>query len=135
MLSILLDKASKRFQYEWIFKNISLTLEPQSKVAVTGSNGSGKSTLLKCLAGLIPLTEGKIAYHSDHKEISDADIYAHLAISAPYLELPEEFTLSELLDFHFKFKKKSASLSIDDMVEIMYLLNQKINRSSIFPAA
>jgi ABC-type multidrug transport system ATPase subunit len=132
MLSILLDQAGKRFQYEWIFKNISLVLDPNEKVAVTGSNGSGKSTLLKCMAGLIPLTDGKVRYQMDQQEIAETDFFLHLAVSAPYLELPEEFTLAELLNFHFKFKKKTASLSVDDMLEIMYLTEAKNKQIQYF---
>ena len=103
MLEIKLRQASKRFQYEWIFKNMTLDLIPGSKTAIMGSNGSGKSTLLKCISGLIPTTEGKITYFLKGIQIPDAEIYRHLVISAPYLELPEEFTLIELLKFHFKF--------------------------------
>jgi len=132
MLEIILDQASKRFQYEWIFKNVSLALEPQEKVAITGSNGSGKSTLLKCLAGLIPLTEGKVNYLIDHKEIPESDFFTLLTVSAPYLELPEEFTLEELLAFHFKFKNKIGSLSLADMIDIMYLKEAKNKQIQFF---
>lgn len=132
MLSIQLDQAGKRFQYEWIFKNVSLDLEPQAKMAITGSNGSGKSTLLKCLAGLIPLTEGKVKYLNDHKVISESDFFTYLAVSAPYLELPEEFTLMELLSFHFKFKDKISSLSVEDMIDIMYLQEARNKQVQFF---
>jgi len=132
MLSIILEQAGKRFQYEWIFKNISLALAPQSKVAVTGSNGSGKSTLLKCVAGLIPITEGKVSYLMDKKVIPESEFYTYLAVSAPYLELPEEFTLEELLDFHFKFKNKNESLSLEDMIDIMYLKEAKKKQIQYF---
>jgi len=101
-------------------------------MAVTGSNGSGKSTLLKCIAGLIPLTLGKVRYQINQKEISETEFFLHLAVSAPYLELPEEFTLSELLNFHFKFKKNIASLSIDEMLEIMYLTESKNKQIQYF---
>jgi len=132
MLSIRLDQAGKRFQYEWIFKNISLALEPQAKVAITGSNGSGKSTLLKCMAGLIPLTEGKVSYIYDDKEIPESEYFTHLAVSAPYLELPEEFSLEELLNFHFKFKQKIGSLSLNEMMDIMYLKDSKNKQIQFF---
>merc|ERR1712048_1287549 len=34
-----------------ILKNVKLTIEPQSRVAVVGSNGAGKTTLLRWLEG------------------------------------------------------------------------------------
>jgi len=45
-----------------ILTGISLDIEPGTKVAVVGRSGSGKSTLLKCLAGLLEVTQGSIAY-------------------------------------------------------------------------
>ncbi len=121
MLEIKLEGISKRYQYEWIFRKLTIALSPASKCAITGSNGSGKSTLLKCISGLIPLTEGTLIYRYKGEIISDSEIYKYLVISAPYLELPEEFTLLELLKFHFQFKKSVGDISFEEMIEIMYL--------------
>ncbi|MCS5488805.1 ABC transporter ATP-binding protein [Algoriphagus limi] len=120
-MKIQVVEASKRFQYEWIFKNLSINLESGDSLAITGSNGSGKSTLLKCLTGSIPLTSGKIKYSIEGKDIEDSDWFRHLSIAAPYLELPEEFTLSELLDFHFKFKNPIKGISLEEILELVYL--------------
>jgi ABC-type multidrug transport system ATPase subunit len=60
MLEINLENVAKRFQYEWIFRDLSFTFPAGSKTALTGNNGSGKSTLLRCIAGQTPLTHGSI---------------------------------------------------------------------------
>jgi ABC-type multidrug transport system ATPase subunit len=125
MFEIHLQNASKRFQYEWIFKNLNLTLSQGDSIAITGSNGSGKSTLLKCISGAIPLSSGTITYKKDQNLIADTDWFTNLSISAPYMELPEEFMLKELLEFHFQFKTPINKLSIIEMMEIMYLEPQK----------
>lgn len=121
MFEIQLEEASKRFQYEWIFKNLSLTISLGQSIALTGSNGSGKSTLLKCISGAIPLSSGHIRFNQLEKNIPESDWFNHLSISAPYLELPEEFTLSELIDFHFKFKTPLNGISKQEILEIIYL--------------
>ncbi|SFB52810.1 ABC transporter ATP-binding protein [Algoriphagus aquimarinus] len=121
MLKIHLEEASKRFQYEWIFKNLNLELSQGNSLAITGSNGSGKSTLLKCLSGSIPISSGKIDYILDGKPISETDWFSYLSISAPYMEVPEEFSLEELLDFHFKFKKPLDGISSKEIIEQLYL--------------
>ncbi|EON76249.1 ABC transporter, ATP-binding protein [Lunatimonas lonarensis] len=54
-------------------------------------------------------------------EIPSSEIYRQLALSAPYLELPEEFTLIEFLRFHFRFKSLKNGISIEDAVQYMYL--------------
>jgi len=125
MLKIHLEEASKRFQYEWIFRNLSLELESGQALAITGSNGSGKSTLLKCLSGAIPITSGKIRYQLNGKLLAESDWFSSLAISAPYMELPEEFTLAELLDFHFKFKTPLNQIAKQEMLELIYLEQHK----------
>lgn len=116
-----LNQISKRFQFDWIFRDLTLDIPPYSHWAITGSNGSGKSTLVKCISGLQPLTSGKITYSIDGNNISDSDIFRYLVMSAPYMELTEEFSLYELLTFHFKFKSPIASLSLEEMMDIMYL--------------
>jgi ABC-type multidrug transport system ATPase subunit len=121
MLKIHLHEASKRFQYEWIFKNLNLQLTQGDALAITGGNGSGKSTLLKCISGAIPISSGKITFESTGSQIPETDWYKHLAVSAPYLELPEEFTLTEAIDFHFKFKKPLNRTQPRDLIEILYL--------------
>lgn len=123
MLSIQASRASKRFQYEWIFKNLSLELNSGDSLAITGGNGSGKSTLIKCLTGAIPLSDGDIQYRLAGKNLDSAQWYTHLSIAAPYLELPEEFTLLEAIDFHFKFKKSINRTTPIQLAEILYLEN------------
>src|SRR5690554_5145655 len=131
MLEITLSDAGKKYQYEWIFKSLSLNVSFDAKIAITGANGSGKSTFLKCLSGQIPLTEGTLTYSWNGKPVPEADCYQLLAISAPYLELPEEYTLKELLHFHFQFKKKINGMDIREMVKIMYLENS-LNKQILY---
>jgi ABC-type multidrug transport system ATPase subunit len=119
MLEINLERVSKRFQYEWIFRDLTLSISKGSKLAITGSNGSGKSTLLKCISGLIPFTSGKSSYTFLHQSIDLEQIYRHIGYSAPYMELPEEFSLAELITFHFKFK--TPSIDPSEMADLMYL--------------
>ncbi|MFN3999213.1 ATP-binding cassette domain-containing protein [Algoriphagus sp.] len=121
MFKIQLQEASKRFQYEWIFKNLNLELNQGDSLAITGGNGSGKSTLLKCISGVIPFSSGNIKFESDGTLIPESEWYQLLAISAPYLELPEEFSLEELIKFHFKFKRQLNKIQPKELIEILYL--------------
>lgn len=120
-MKIKLQEASKRFQYEWIFKNLNLELNQGDSLAITGGNGSGKSTLLKCISGSIPFSSGNMTLESEGKVISESDWYKYISISAPYLELPEEFSLVELIEFHFKFKRPLNQIQPKELIEILYL--------------
>jgi len=105
LLNITLHNLGRRFDQEWVFRNIDYTFSTSKKYAILGPNGSGKSTLLKTIAGQLSPSDGRIAYHTNtDSEIHVDDIYAHVVFAAPYMELIEEFTLREMVDFHFKFK-------------------------------
>jgi len=99
-MNITLNNVGRRFNKEWIFKNIDYTFNEGEKYAVLGPNGSGKSTLLNILLGSLTPSEGRISY----QEVGAEDIYNHLSFAAPYLDLVEEFTLQETIAFHFQFK-------------------------------
>ncbi len=45
--------------------DVELTTKGRETVAVLGPNGSGKSTLFRCLAGLLPIDEGRIELDGD----------------------------------------------------------------------
>lgn len=121
MFTIQVQKAAKRFHYEWIFKNLDLELASGDSLAITGGNGSGKSTLLKCLSGATPLTQGSIAYQTEGGLLTEELWFRSLAIAAPYMELPEEFTLVEAIHFHFQFKKPTGHSSPQELVSLLEL--------------
>jgi ABC-type multidrug transport system ATPase subunit len=116
---IMLEGVGKRFRYEWIFRNISKTFDSGNIYALLGSNGSGKSTLMKILSGHLSPSEGKISFYVKDKKQDEDDIYKHISYAAPYVELIEELTLTEMIQFHIKFKPLSNSLKTNDLIEIL----------------
>ncbi|NML64004.1 ATP-binding cassette domain-containing protein [Hymenobacter sp. RP-2-7] len=111
----------RRYGRQWIFRHLSCTLTPGSATAVLGPNGAGKSTLLSILAGQLLPTEGRVSYALAGRPLPVAEMPRQLAYCAPYLELPEEFTLLELLAFHTRLKPLRAGVSVADLLDIMYL--------------
>ena len=99
-MTLELSNIGKHFAYRWVFKNISLKLEKGQSLAITGPNGIGKSTLLKIIASYIEPSEGKITYHQNNSSIAPTEIYKHLSYAAPYVDLINEYSLSELIDFY-----------------------------------
>lgn len=120
-ITITVEKLSKRFNKEWIFRNFSFSFTGGNIYAVTGPNGSGKSTLLQVLWGQTPPTSGSFQYIINGKEIEIENIYEHLSIATPYLDLIEEFTLEEQLSFHFKLRQIREGVSVQELLDIMYL--------------
>jgi ABC-type multidrug transport system ATPase subunit len=109
-MQIELNNVGKRFNREWIFRNLTYTFDSEKKYAITGNNGSGKSTLLQIIAGAVMHSEGTIEYKSEKpSQITNDIVHQHLSIAAPYLELIEEMTANEFLHFHHEFKKLTHS--------------------------
>ena len=104
MMTISLSDAGKRFNRDWIFRHLSFQFESGNSYAITGSNGSGKSTLLQVLSGSMMVNEGKIEFAVNGKNCPVENVYRHVSYCAPYLEVIEEMTLTEFLDFHAGFK-------------------------------
>lgn len=120
-MKIIAENLSKRFNREWIFRNLSHTFEAGNTYAIIGPNGAGKSTLLQILWGQMPPSFGTLHYKKDHLEIPAEEVFSHLAIAAPYQELIEEFTLEEMVRFHFRFKRPRRFLSNQEILESMEL--------------
>ena len=116
---IQLDTIGKRFRYEWIFRNISTTFEQGRRYAILGPNGVGKSTLMKILSGHLTPSSGKMTVQINDKTLDADDIYRYVNYAAPYIELIEEFTLTEAIDFHIKFHPLSNSLTINDLITLL----------------
>jgi ABC-type multidrug transport system ATPase subunit len=120
-LTLSVENLSKRFNREWIFRGLSFDFTAGNTYAITGPNGSGKSTLLQVLWGQVPQTSGSISYQKGSKNIPVQDISAHISIATPYMDLIEEFTLEEQLNFHFKLKPIRSGITISDLLQILYL--------------
>ncbi len=133
-MQIQLNQAGKRYNRDWIFRNLSYTFKLGEAYAITGPNGSGKSTLLQVIAGSTNASVGEVKYNSkiftDDKnlsskishqknEITTENIYEQITIVAPYLEVIEEMTVTEFLQFHASFKP--LQLAIPEIIGIVGL--------------
>ena len=118
-MKISLQNIGKRFNREWIFRNVSYDFSNENKYALLGTNGSGKSTLLQIIAGAMSQTEGEIKYEDkESNTLISESVFNHLSYSAPYLELPEEMTWKEAVSFHGKFKKFVSGFSEEKIISL-----------------
>ena len=123
--TIRVENLSKRFNRDWIFRNLNFTFEAGNTYAITGPNGSGKSTLMQILWGQMPPSKGEIVYQLKDKVLEADAVYKSVAIATPYMELIDEFTLSEQLRFHFSIKECRHTMSVHELLEVMYLQDAK----------
>lgn len=121
MFEIDLKNVGKRYNSEWIFKNLHANFRSGNATAILGGNGSGKSTALRTVFGYAPLSAGEIIYQYDGKIVKQSEAYKHFSICAPYLELYEELTLAELATFHFSLKRALPQIQVSDFAELIDL--------------
>jgi ABC-type multidrug transport system ATPase subunit len=124
-VKIELQNTGKKFNTDWIFRNLSYTFDQDQSYAILGRNGSGKSTLLQVISGSIHQTEGIIRYTVNGNPVSEQDAFRYVSCSAPYLELIEEFKLMEMIRFHFRFKKILPGYSIDKITGMLGFKNEE----------
>ena len=131
-MKIITENLGKKFRNEWIFRNLNYEFQSGESYTFIGANGSGKSTLLQVLSGFMPHSQGLINYQNSQKSLTIDDYYKHLVIAAPYLELIEDFTLTEIVEFHVKFKPFKNNLSINNFIDFIELPKAKNKEVKFF---
>lgn len=121
-MKILANQINKKFRQEYVIRNFNYEFNAHSNYALIGQNGSGKSTLLKILGQYSLPTKGQVQY-VDHQNqlISEDQKFSKVSFVAPYIELIEEFTLTELLQFFISldYIPKEISLSfLEDFIQL-----------------
>lgn len=131
-MKILLNQIGRRFNREWIFNHVDYTFESGKSYAILGINGSGKSTLLQVVSGALTSSVGDISYFLEDKQIPVEELFKHFSLAAPYLDLIEEFTLLETLDFHFNFKIRFNNLDNNELVNLLDMQKSKNKQLKYF---
>ena len=120
-MNITLQNIGRRFNRDWIFRGVDYTFNSGQAYAILGPNGSGKSTLLQVLNASLTPSAGTITYTFQDKPVEATEVFTHLSLAAPYLELIEEFTLTEMVDFHFKFKQYKPGIDKKELIGLLSL--------------
>ena len=116
------ESVSKDFGDQRIFRNLNLAVSSGQSIAITGPNGSGNTTLVRILCSLIRPTTGEISYIQGGKPIAEEEIYHHIGLVGPYLELYEELTAWENMVFFSRMKNvQDYEIKIKKLLEKMRL--------------
>lgn len=121
MIEIHLANVSKRYDFQWILRDINTSFSDAQVAAIAGNNGSGKSTLVKILSGFLSPSQGTISYKINDQQVSKAQVFKQITLAAPYTDLINEFTLEEMLKFHDKFKPLKQKVNISEFQDIIQL--------------
>lgn len=120
-LEIILENIGKKFNRDWIFREINKHFANGDRYAILGGNGSGKSTFLQLLAGFLVPGSGNISWKIGGKEIEVDQVYRYVSIATPFLTLYDQFTLKENVEFFLQFKKLKDGVDVKSFSEIIEL--------------
>lgn len=120
-MKIELQQLGRRFGRDWIFRKINLELAAGSHSIIVGNNGSGKSTLLQLLSGFLSPSEGASIWSSANGPIVREQLYLHVSIAAPYLDVFEDLSLREMVAFQDRFRPWAQQLSQQEVIDKMEL--------------
>jgi ABC-type multidrug transport system ATPase subunit len=116
-MEILVQNLSKKFRQEFVIRQFNYTFLSGNSYAITGPNGSGKSTLLQLIAQFTLPNTGTVEMSGIDPEF----VYSQLTYAAPYVELIEEYTLSEHLEILLKNNYLPASITLDILEDFIDL--------------
>ena len=123
-MRIVLQQVSKTFGRETVLTRLDHVFEAGSRTAVLGPNGSGKSTLLQLIAGASIPTKGTVHHLLKGVEVDPEDVYRHISIAAPYLNLYEDLSLREAIGIHGRFKPFRDEMPVEEVARIALVHDQ-----------
>jgi len=116
MTALTVTNLAKQYSGTEVFRDLSVHAE-NIKVGVAGSNGSGKSTFLRCISGLVPSNSGSIEWRIEVEKYSQTDIKPFLGFAAPYVEMYEELTAAENLQFIRDLRSEQNCEKVPELIE------------------
>lgn len=116
MVKIKVDGLSKTYTSERVLKNLFFEFSG-GIIGIAGPNGSGKSTLMRCISGLTKPTAGSVQWIINGEEFSNKTISHTLGYAAPYVQLYDELSASENLQFIHDLRSSQNPAQISVLIQ------------------
>ena len=134
MHSLTTERLGQRFGSRILFRKMNIAFHSGHSTAIVGSNGSGKSTLVRILAGLMRPTKGEVILNVDGNEVEGEWRPLSCGLVAPYLNVYEDFTPRENLDFIAKARRlphrETRIEQVLDGVQMLHRADDVVNTFS-----
>ena len=102
-------------------EDVSLTLNQGEVYGFIGPNGAGKSTTIKTIMSLINKTSGSILINGKELDKDDLETKKIIGYLPSEINLYDDLTVKEILDFHESFYNKSLRKRREELVSILKL--------------
>jgi len=122
MVTLKVDALAKSYASTLVFKNLSFQFKG-GIIGIAGPNGSGKSTLLRCISGLTLPSSGTVKWHVNGTDYTNKTVSKVLGYVAPYVQMYEELTATENLNFIRNLRASQRCVPQPDLIETYSLTN------------
>lgn len=113
-------------------EDVSIKLKEGEAYGFIGPNGSGKSTTIRVIMNLINKTSGKVLINGKEIDKNDLELKEMIGYLPGDINLYEDLTVGEMLDFHESFYKKNIHKRRCELVQLLKLdENKKIEDLSL----
>ena len=127
-----LKKLKKYYDKTCGIEDVSLKLNKGEIYGFIGPNGAGKSTTLRTIMGLINKTSGSILFNDKELDIEDINIKEKIGYLPSEINLYEDMTIKEILNYHESFYKKDLTKRRKELINLFKIdENKKIEDLSL----
>lgn len=113
-------------------ESISFQIKKGDIYGFIGPNGAGKSTTIRTIMGLLNKTSGNIYLHNKELDIENIDTKRKIGYLPSEINLYEDMTIKELLDYHESFYKTKNNKRRKELVNLFKIEeNKKIEDLSL----
>ncbi len=106
-------------------EDVSFKINKGDIYGFIGPNGAGKSTTIRAILGLINKTSGDIFIKGKKFDKDDLEIKKVIGYLPSEINLYDEMTIKQILDYHEVFFKKDLSKRRKELVELLKLDEKK----------
>lgn len=110
--------------HKTLFSDFSLALSSGDLIQITGANGSGKTSLIRMIAGLLPVTAGKITWQGEDIHGDDPKSYQkNVRLVCPQNPMKNALTVYENLSFWAEIYQQDNATAITKALQKMGIDN------------
>ncbi len=106
-------------------QDLNLNLTKGEVFGFIGPNGAGKSTTIRSILGIINKTEGKVLFNGNELVKDDIEMKKLIGYLPSEINLYDDFTVKEMLDFHEKMFNKNLKERRQELVHRLKLDESK----------
>ena len=106
-------------------EDVSLKINSGEVYGFIGPNGAGKSTTIRTIMGLINKTSGDIFINGKELDINDISLKKEIGYLPSEINLYDDLTVKEILDYHESFYNKNVHKKRKELVSLFLLDESK----------